>query len=482
MIDSKKIRLALLFAVTTVITARIIGSVVLPIYDDAFITFRYARNFASGIGLVYHPGEWVLGLTGPLYGVLISSFYFLKLQMPRTVVGMNIAVDAITAVITFLILARKSRLLAAVLFGVFFAASPIMNRICVGGMEANLFLLCSVVSIFLYHRGAKKTAVMLAAASYFLRPEAVLLVLVLLAMEAVLHRKEPTERYRVVWLALLAIATVILPLLILYDSYGHILPQSLLAKSEHRESSLVSVLKHLVAPDPACLLLLPLAVWGLIGVAKERGFVRTYAIWSIVYFLAYLVGRPSMWSWYGLPVHYAVFLLSAIGGARILRRLFQRELPPQWVGAVGGVCTVAIWAALLAITGRSAVTKGVYEPLELWCRQNNLEHSSILAPDIGAVGYFSNARIYDTAGLVWPEALAGGTVQEMIETYSPDYVFLNKTAPNAELMNRHPLGKSYELAKTFLATEIARSSNFWSIFDLNRSWVQEYLVFKKVGD
>ena len=34
--------------------------------DDAYITFRYARNLLAGNGLVYNPGEWVLGTTTPV--------------------------------------------------------------------------------------------------------------------------------------------------------------------------------------------------------------------------------------------------------------------------------------------------------------------------------------------------------------------------------------------------------------------------------
>lgn len=37
------------------------------LHDDAFISFRYAANFAGGRGLVYNPGERVEGYTNPLY-------------------------------------------------------------------------------------------------------------------------------------------------------------------------------------------------------------------------------------------------------------------------------------------------------------------------------------------------------------------------------------------------------------------------------
>ena len=33
--------------------------------DDAYITYRYARNLADGAGFVYNPGERVLGTTPP---------------------------------------------------------------------------------------------------------------------------------------------------------------------------------------------------------------------------------------------------------------------------------------------------------------------------------------------------------------------------------------------------------------------------------
>ncbi len=43
--------------------------------DDAYITFRYARNLADGLGLVYNPGEWVLGTTAPLWATILAAGY-----------------------------------------------------------------------------------------------------------------------------------------------------------------------------------------------------------------------------------------------------------------------------------------------------------------------------------------------------------------------------------------------------------------------
>jgi hypothetical protein len=40
--------------------------------DDAYISYRYSRNFARGLGLVYNPGEYVKGYSNTLYTLLMS--------------------------------------------------------------------------------------------------------------------------------------------------------------------------------------------------------------------------------------------------------------------------------------------------------------------------------------------------------------------------------------------------------------------------
>ena len=45
--------------------------------DDAFITFRYARNVAAGLGAVFNPGEAVEGYTSFLWMLICSAFFAL---------------------------------------------------------------------------------------------------------------------------------------------------------------------------------------------------------------------------------------------------------------------------------------------------------------------------------------------------------------------------------------------------------------------
>lgn len=41
-------------------------------FDDAFITYRYARNLAQGNGMVFNPGVQILGTTAPGWAVILS--------------------------------------------------------------------------------------------------------------------------------------------------------------------------------------------------------------------------------------------------------------------------------------------------------------------------------------------------------------------------------------------------------------------------
>ncbi|HWV38540.1 MAG TPA: hypothetical protein VN033_08675 [Vulgatibacter sp.] len=55
---------------------------VLWLADDAFISFRYARNFARGLGLVFNEGEWVEGYTNFLWTALLGVLGRLGVDIP----------------------------------------------------------------------------------------------------------------------------------------------------------------------------------------------------------------------------------------------------------------------------------------------------------------------------------------------------------------------------------------------------------------
>src|SRR5271165_494558 len=44
------------------------------LFDDAYVTLRYAANLMHGLGLVFNPGERVMGSTSPLLTFMLAAF------------------------------------------------------------------------------------------------------------------------------------------------------------------------------------------------------------------------------------------------------------------------------------------------------------------------------------------------------------------------------------------------------------------------
>ncbi|HTK82021.1 MAG TPA: hypothetical protein VL633_06995 [Bacteroidota bacterium] len=62
-----------LFAMTAVVAGLIHASSLQFMTDDAFISFRYAKNLVRGLGLVYNSGERVEGFTNFLWTVIVAG-------------------------------------------------------------------------------------------------------------------------------------------------------------------------------------------------------------------------------------------------------------------------------------------------------------------------------------------------------------------------------------------------------------------------
>jgi hypothetical protein len=101
-------------------------------YDDAFITYRMAANLADGRGFVYNPGEWHLGSTAALYGLILAALA--RLSGPDWIPAISGAISSASMLATGLMLpalGAGSRDPAAgrragVAAGLLFTASPLL--------------------------------------------------------------------------------------------------------------------------------------------------------------------------------------------------------------------------------------------------------------------------------------------------------------------------------------------------------------------
>jgi len=452
----------------SLVVSRLVALACFPVFDDAFITFRYARNLAEGHGYLYNAGDWVLGTTAPLFGLIASLIAALGGAPELVLPPVNIVLDLGIALLARALMFQGDRRGFAC-FIACFALSPMLARVSVGAMEVDLFVLCGLGAFALYQRQCVFLSIALGAAAYFLRPEAVLIVAVLCLGEMFLARRP----WRAMAMGALALAVVVPGLVTMQLVYGHFLSQSVLAKSAHVATPPLSVLRQLLAPEPISGAIAIIGLAGVVMAFRKGGIARLLGGWLLIYLAAYMLGGPKIWSWYGfmpltLTAIFAGAALSALSARWRLRHL-------DWAVAAA---VVAGWAVLGLWRYPDRITRNIYEPVASACAATNAS-DTILASDIGIIGYRCPGFIEDAAALVWPPAKNYATEWEIVSATRPSYLFLNVTGSMLQHMSSEPLASAYHPVERFAADG---NRDPGAARNRGADWAQEYILYRRVGE
>lgn len=489
--------------------SRILGAMIITVYDDAFITFRYAENLVSGNGFVYHAGEWVMGVTTPLYSLIAALISLTGFDLPTAMVAFNIFVDGILLFFLFSIFEENQWHRTYPIFALLYSISPILTRTTVGAMEMNLFTLATIVSIYFYTKNRKYLAITIGTAAYFIRPESALLVILLIAIEFLSYNKmkylaanckipikgkgfslqaacsklrgiKPTIEglLNSIKLALISISILIIPFLILYSYYGNFIPQSVLSK-KNLPGNIYNIIKSFIFGDAVFVIIFILVLLGIYKAFRKNNFTKILSLWSLLFLATYLIMRPFVWSWYAHAFRLALVFFASFSAEYLFDYLQQRKhvFKPVSVAVVSAAIPVIIWfGVVMYLGGSSPIRTNVMNKLEVWCQNNDLANKTILANDIGIVGYYSKARIFDTQGLVSPKASEYKNLEEAIIGEMPDYIFLNILKNDFIVMDK--LNDLYAPVEIF--SKNGDTDYNLKTEDLNDIWQQSYVMFKRL--
>ena len=96
--------------------------------------------------------------------------------------------------------------------------------------------------------------------------------------------------------------------------------------------------------------------------------------------------------------------------------------------AAGGYALVATMWAVIALTQKPpGLPSAHYRQMKAWAATYDAQRSTILAFDIGAIGYYSNAYIFDAIRLVWKDRNTYRDERAMVLKNEPDYVMVSVT-------------------------------------------------------
>jgi len=368
--------------------------------EDAYITFRYAGELASGHGLVYNPGERVMGFTSLPWALLCALGMALGVDPTGWTRGIGVAADVVTLLLASRMLAAAAGRPAAWTFAAFFAAWPLFAAAATSGMENSVFFTCIVAAAFLVERRHPTAGPALALVALF-RPEGVAAALVLsLAARG---------RDRLVALGVVAAAAAGLAWY-----YGSPVPQSVWAKSSlygtpgawagrhwwewilpfplGRYPSATEGVQFLpVAAVFAAALAAGLpALWRARAHAASRAAAAGLVVW-----LGYsLLGVAYFW-WYMVVPVAALGMVAAAGLARITRG--------PWLTLAAASLLAGTWTVAPALyLGRAEAESRMFAVAAEYLVTHAEPGQSMFLEPIGMIGFRCPIRVIDEVGLVSP--------------------------------------------------------------------------------
>jgi hypothetical protein len=392
--------------------------------EDAYITFRYARNVARGAGFVFNPGERVLGTTTPLQTLLLAAFGVVlgperipaiaRLLMPCF--GLAAAALAYLALIRFGLPSLGAAAGIAV-----FLLHPVATRTGLGGMETPLALFLMALGLYFLAREQAVAATAAAAMLVLCRPDGMIWGGMIAGAGLLASYRRPLRQAAV-------FSALTLPWAVFATVYfGSALPTSMLAKGvvrpgrEHLLSDPVHFRRMaewyvrgtgFARGDPMFCLWVALLALGLYAALRSRRReVLLIPAYPAIYAVLMYLGRAPKYEWYLAPMLFCSVLVGGMGVGVLALRVASRRA--AWCIA-GAVCTAMVTMVGAAHLARDLPAELRYNKLVqenewelrrgvgIWLKENTRPSATVAMEAIGYQGYFSERRVIDTAGLVTP--------------------------------------------------------------------------------
>ncbi|MGQ9815874.1 MAG: ArnT family glycosyltransferase, partial [Candidatus Roseilinea sp.] len=414
-------------------------------FDDAYITYRYADNLRRGVGLVYNPGEWVLGTTTPLYTLLLGLGGLVVSDLEWLGHWLGIVSWALAGWAGLALFWHTGRLRAGLFACILMSLQPLIAHSV--GMETPFLVLLMLAAAWAWMTNRRWPMIIFSAALLLTRQDAALWLLCLGVGRWWREKRFPI--YEAAGALLL-----ILPWFVFAQArYGSFVPNSVIAKLG--QTSVMPVGGQ--APFPqmfwahwtggahlalviAMVILAGVGVWAAL---RERGRFAWLIAWTVLYLFIYTWLGVASFPWYFVPPLIGVSLITALGLGSLLgdaplattRREMRMALFAAGLACLGTIGWRQLDRTLSAVSERRGYLSE-YRQVGAWLNQNTPANARVASIEIGVIGYLSQRPILDTMGLVSPEMtghLLGWyqTLGYAVSQLKPEYVVaLTETAWN----------------------------------------------------
>lgn len=454
----------ILIPLLTIAVRAIIFSVIPIIWEDAYITFRYAENFANGNGLVYNLGEYVYGTTTPFFAIILGAFYLIGIPCFLSSLIINLIAESITSIIVYKFLKDFTDRTLAGILALLFVFSPANISWSIQGMETAFFTSIIGLSFYALYKEKFSLALFLGFFASIIRIDGLSVPFVIF-ISLLLNQRLKAFKYLLFPLIMFFVWEL---LLFLY--FGSPLPNSMMAKlvlySGHETSMLPNfeyILSRFFTRGYYTSSLFTL--FFLIGIAitliKKNNYSPMIA-WFFIYYFALIYSKTMLFGWYFVPPLFVYIIISGIGIAFITEKINNwlklKQIALQYLLILG-----LLFFSVLVVKERiddlslgHAYQQNVLKKLALYIKENSNPEATIYLEPIGAIGYYSERYIYDDAGLVSPIFIELNRLPytaynryKKIDLVKPVFIVLRNHEIedfylNSDLLNEYQLIKNFE--------------------------------------
>jgi len=506
------------------IKAKVILSVIVAIFvvhslslnftqDDAFISYRYVKNFINGKGLVFNPSERVEGYTNFFWIILLSIFAKFGLDVIVVSKILGIASGCIALFLLYrisaLIFQTKNKFTAPTrvvtrspqtwFFPLFpsllLASNSAFAYWSISGLETAFFVMAVLLSVYFYlinHR----LVIVFTALSTLVRPEGVL-VFVIILLHQLLTRKDQSKDYLFFLAGFLALLLPFFIFKILY--YGDILPNSFYAKTGFSLEYIKSGLEYfwLFSRHYALwgiLYLLPLLFYKNLD-EKEQLFLSFIYIYTLYVIL--IGGDVLMVHRFFLPILPFLYLFYTLSIGRLFLTFKRRSLAIFIsLSLIFSLSAVTLLVPYKWISGVRKTEKSFVEKMKFWAENINDSYGSnftIATVTIGALSYYLDAKVVDMLGLTdkyisrHPEKIPGMVSSwkelkfnsQYLLSLDPDFIlFSTERKPSAPAERALFLNSKFR--ENYYLIVFRKKNTLFAIFKRKGVYQKENRVFKEI--
>jgi len=436
-----------------IIIALIILSIALPVYyvsyaysvnhengfplDDPWIHLTFARNLVEYGSFSYYKNEIITaGSTSPLYTLMLAAgFLVTKNEMILSYV-LGILFFAISAFVFYklseLLFTKEIWLAIAALL--VFVLDRWMNFISVTGMETTLFILLLIAAFYFYRkRNAVLTGLMLGLL-FWTRPDTVAFIGAVITDYIIFlyfkkkspkdNEIEPFEKKDLIKAGIVFAVLLIAYFAMNLHLSGSLLPNTYEAKLTYytpefrsRTDFLKEEVWDYFTESSYVLFIVPfiIAVLKILGDSFKSRY-NTFLfpvifIFAFIFIYWYKLPYAHRFGRYLMPI-IPFYILTFVYGSRVFIKYLFGLFKDR--NTLNGLNFIFLGAVFVYSASSYYENKNVYQDqthhiairqvaTAKWLKNNTPENSVIATHDVGAIGYYSERKIVDVAGLINPE-------------------------------------------------------------------------------